>query len=203
VVEQRVLLRQALWWSVASLAWALLVGALSVVQGWVVGSTALVGFGLGSVADGGASATLVWRFQHELSGHPASHELERRATLVVGVLLALISVYLVVRACVALAQHAGPHGSPLAFGLTAASLLVLPILASAKLALSGPVGSRALRADGVLSAAGAALAAATLIALALSSGAGLWWADSAAALLIALVLARESTLTLRTYSRPE
>ncbi len=200
--QQTPLLRKALLWSAASLGWALLVGGMSVFEGLLVGSTALVGFGLGSLADGGASATLIWRFEHELSGHPASHELERRATVVVGGLLAVIAVYLVIRAGVALTQHTGPHGSPLAFGLTATSVLVLPILARAKLALSGPVGSRALRADGVLSAAGAALATATLVALALN-GVGLWWADSAAALLIALVLARESTLTLRTYSRPE
>jgi divalent metal cation (Fe/Co/Zn/Cd) transporter len=34
--------------------------------------------------------------------------------------------------------------------------------------------------------------------LALSTGVGLWWADSVAALLIAVVLARESALTLKT-----
>lgn len=196
-LSQHALLTRALWWSAASLGWALLVGGLSVYEGWIVGSTALVGFGLGSVADGGASATLIWRFRHELSGHPESHELERRAILIVGVLLAVISVYLVVRAGVALSRHSGPHGSPIAFGLTVASLLVLPVLAHAKLKLAGPVGSRALRADGVLSAAGAALAAAAMIGLALSTGVDLWWADSVAALLISVVLARESRLTLK------
>jgi divalent metal cation (Fe/Co/Zn/Cd) transporter len=195
--SQHALLVRAVWWSAASLGWALLVGGLSVAVGFIVGSTALVGFGLGSVADGGASAVLIWRFRHELTGHPESHELEQRAILIVGVLLALISVYLVVRACVALAQHAGPHASTIAFVLTAGSLLVLPVLAYAKLDLAGPVGSRALRADGVLSAAGAALAAATMIGLALSTGVDLWWADSVTALLIAVVLARESKLTLQ------
>jgi len=195
------LLQRALFWSVASLAWALLVGGVAVVDGLIVHSTALVGFGLGSVADGGASATLIWRFRHELTGHPASAELERRATLVVGSLLALIAAYLVIRAVIALAQHAGPDGSAIAYGVTVASLLVLPVLARAKLRLAGPVGSRALRADGVLSAAGAALAIATVIGLVLSTGLGIWWADSAAALVIALVLGRESSLTLSAYSR--
>jgi divalent metal cation (Fe/Co/Zn/Cd) transporter len=194
---QHALLTRALWWSAASLGWALLAGGLSVAVGFIAGSTALVGFGLGSVADGGASGVLIWRFSHELTGHPDSHKLERRAILVVGVLLALISVYLVVRATIALADHAGPHEEPVAFVLTAGSVLVLPVLAYAKIDLAGPVGSRALRADGVLSAAGAALAAATMIGLALSTGVDLWWADSVAALLIAVVLARESGLTLR------
>lgn len=184
--------------SIASLGWAMLVGGLSVAEGLIVNSTALVGFGLGSLGDGGASATLIWRFRHELHGELPSHELERRATLVVGVLLALISVYLVVRAGIALAQHTEPEADPVAFAVTAASVLVLPVLARAKLRLAGPVRSQALRADGVLSAAGAALAAATLMGLALSTGVGLWWADSVAALLIAVVLARESALTLKT-----
>jgi divalent metal cation (Fe/Co/Zn/Cd) transporter len=199
--KQTALLRQALFWSAASLAWALLVGGVSVVDGLIVDSTALVGFGLGSIADGGASATLIWRFRHELTGHPASAELERRAIFVVGSLLALIAAYLAIRAVIALAQHAAPEGSALAFGVTVASLLVLPVLARAKLRLAGPVGSRALRADGVLSAAGAALALATVIGLLLSTGLGLWWADSAAALVIAVVLGRESSLTLSAYSR--
>ena len=199
--KQTALLRQALFWSAASLGWALLVGGVSVVDGLIVDSTALVGFGLGSFADGAASATLIWRFRHELTGHPASVELERRAILVVGSLLAVIAAYLVIRAVIALAQHAAPEGSALAFGVTLSSLLVLPVLARAKLRLAGPVGSRALRADGVLSAAGAALALATVIGLVLSTGLGVWWADSAAALVIAVVLARESSLTLSAYSR--
>ena len=199
--KQTALLRQALFWSAASLAWALLVGGVSVVDGLIVDSTALVGFGLGSFADGGASATLIWRFRHELTGHPASAELERRAILVVGSLLGVIAAYLVIRAIIALAEHTAPEGSALAFGVTLISILVLPVLARAKLRLAGPVGSRALRADGVLSAAGAALALATVIGLVLSTGLGLWWADSAAALVIAVVLGRESSLTLSAYSR--
>jgi divalent metal cation (Fe/Co/Zn/Cd) transporter len=196
--SQHQLLTRALWWSAASLGWAVLVGGLSVAEGLILNSTALVGFGLGSLGDGGASATLIWRFRHELHGERPSHELEQRATLVVGVVLALISIYLVVRAGIALAQHTEPDGATLAFAVTAVSAIVLPVLARAKLRLAGPVGSQALRADGVLSAAGAALAAATLIGLALSTGLDLWWADSAAALVIAIVLARESSLTLRT-----
>ena len=190
-------LRSAVRWSAASLAWALLVGGASVVAGLVAASTALVGFGLNSLLDGGASAVLVWRFSEELRGHPHSHRLEQRAARVVGLLLAFIALYLVVRSCVALGQHHGPSASVLGVILTGASLVVLPVLARAKLRLSKTLGSRALRADAFLSGAGAALAVATLIGLALSTGLDAWWADSAAALLIAVTLARESVLTLR------
>jgi divalent metal cation (Fe/Co/Zn/Cd) transporter len=58
-----------------------------------------------------------------------------------------------------------------------------------------------LRADGVLSAAGAILAAATLAGLALSEGLDWWWADSTAALAIAAVLLREGSLALKSARR--
>jgi divalent metal cation (Fe/Co/Zn/Cd) transporter len=154
-------------------------------------STALVGFGLDSLVDGVASATLVWRFRHERLGIRASDELERRATRVVGAILLLIAFYLAVRALTALAEGSGPEPSAVGIALTAVSILVLPFLARAKLRLAGALGSRALRADGVLSGAGAALAGATLLGLAVNSAFGWSWADSVAALLIGATLARE------------
>jgi divalent metal cation (Fe/Co/Zn/Cd) transporter len=203
-VEQRVHrakssadLGAAVRWSAASLAWAILTGGAAVVAGAIAASTALVGFGLDSLLDGGASAVLVWRFREELHGHPHSHRLEQRAAGVVGVLLALIALYLVVHSVLALAHHTGPSGSVVGLTLTGASLFVLPVLARAKLRLSRRLASRALRADAFLSAAAAALAAAALVGLLLSANLDVWWADSIAALLIALMLSRESYLTIR------
>ena len=190
-------LAAAIRWCAASVAWAALVGAAAIGAGLAADSTALVGFGLNSLVDGGASVTLVWRFRQELRGLQSSHQVETRAARVVGALLALIALYLVVRASIALAEHSGPTASPLGITLSGASIAVLPVLGLNKLRLARSLGSQALRADGVLSAAGAALAAAALAGLALSTGLDLWWADSVAALLIALALVRESVLTLR------
>jgi len=187
----------AILWCSASVAWAAIAGIASLVAGFVSGSTALVGFGLDSTLDGGASATLVWRFRREAHGQRPGDQLERRAARIVGILLLLVAAYLILRAVVALADHSGPSSSPVGLTLTAASVLVLPVLGSRKLRLAGPLGSQALRADGVLSVAGAALAAAALAGLALSTSLDLWWADSVAALLIAVTLAREGMLTLQ------
>jgi divalent metal cation (Fe/Co/Zn/Cd) transporter len=186
----------AIRWSALSVAWAVLVGAASVVAGLAAQSTALVGFGLGSLLDGMASVVLVIRFRHERLGERSPDELERRAGQAVGAALMVIAIYLTTRAVMALADESGPHSSPLGVVLTSASLLVLPVLAMAKLRLAGTLASRALRADGVLSAAGALLAAATLAGLALSSALDWWWADSVAALVIAAVLLREGAFTI-------
>jgi divalent metal cation (Fe/Co/Zn/Cd) transporter len=186
----------AIRWCALSVGWALLVGVTSLAAGVAANSTALVGFGLNSLVDGTASSILVWRFRHERLDVRPSDELERRAAQAIGVILLLIALYLAARAISALAEGSGPEASPLGVALTSASLLVLPFLARAKLRLAGPLESQALRADGVLSAAGAMLAAATLAGLVLNTGLDWWWADSVAALLIAAALLRESGLAL-------
>jgi divalent metal cation (Fe/Co/Zn/Cd) transporter len=191
----------AIRWCALSVGWALLVGATSLAAGVDARSTALIGFGLDSLVDGSASAILVWRFGHERVGTRSSDELERRAAQVIGAILPLIALYLVVRASIALADHSGPESSPLGIALTGASIAVLPFLAHAKLRLARALESQALRADGVLSGAGAALAAATLIGLALSTAVDWWWADSVAALLIAATLAREGLFTVQAALR--
>jgi divalent metal cation (Fe/Co/Zn/Cd) transporter len=71
------------------------------------------------------------------------------------------------------------------------------VLAQAAWALiTGRTRGRALRGDGVLSAAGAVLAAAALAGLALDTALGWWQADPVAASLIALFLFREGWRTL-------
>jgi divalent metal cation (Fe/Co/Zn/Cd) transporter len=79
----------------------------------------------------------------------------------------------------------------------AGSVLVLPVLGYLKLRLAKQLRSRALRGDGVLSAAGAALAAVALAGTAMNESMGWWQADPATAALIALFLAREGGRTLR------
>jgi divalent metal cation (Fe/Co/Zn/Cd) transporter len=187
----------AIRWSALSVAWALLVAFASLAAGFAANSTALVGFGLASLVDGTASSILVRRFRHERLDLRPSDELERRAGKAIGAIMFLIAGYLAVRAIKALADSSGPESSALGVVLTGASILVLPVLATAKLRLAGPLESQALRADGVLSAAGAALAVATLLSLLLNTTLDWWWADSIAALVIAAVLLREGSLTLQ------
>jgi divalent metal cation (Fe/Co/Zn/Cd) transporter len=191
------LIAAAIRWSVGSVAWGLLVGCGSLAAGLSADSTALVGFGLSSLVDGIASCVLVWRFRHEQLGTRAIHEVERRAAYVIGTILMVVALYVTAKATFALFQHSGPGTSSLGIVLTGASFLVLPVLSRAKLRLARPLGSRALRADGVLSGAGAVLAAAVLTGLALDDLFDLWWADSVVAIGIAVALVREGGLSVR------
>ena len=187
-------LRRAVWWCASSVAWAVLAGATALIVGVMVGSVALIGFGGDSIVDGGASAVLVWRFSAERSASSHADIVERRAARLVGAILVLIGVYLAVASLIALANHSQPEQTALGVALTAASIVVLPVLAQAKLRLAAQLTSSALHGDGVLSLAGAALATATLVSLLVDSAFGWWWADAVAALLIAATLLREGSL---------
>jgi divalent metal cation (Fe/Co/Zn/Cd) transporter len=89
--------------------------------------------------------------------------------------------------------HSHPVASASGVTLAALSLVVLPYLGLRKLRVASGLGSAALRGDGTLTLASAALAATTLAALVVNSAFGWWWADPAAALLIAVALALEAT----------
>lgn len=191
------LLLAATRWSALSLVWASLVGVAALVAGLAASSVALVGFGANSILDGSASAVLVWRFRHERLSTAEVNAVERRAATVVGSAMIAIGLYLGVSAISALAGHSEPDRSLVGTILTAASVCVFPVLARAKLHLAVPLGSAALRGDGVLSLAGAVLAAATLISLVLDAAFGWWWADAAAALLISAMLLTEGARTIR------
>ncbi len=75
--------------------------------------------------------------------------------------------------------------------------MVLPCLAIAKYRLSEVVGSRALRADSLLTVSGVALAVIALAGLLAQRGFGWWWADPVAALVIAVFLAWQGGGALR------
>jgi len=192
---------EAIRWCAVSVAWAALVGASAVVAGIAAGAIALVGFGADSITDGLASGVLVWRFRRERSGGHDADLVEYRAAEAVGVILILIGLYVGVSAIAALAGHSAPNRSTVGLALSAASILVLPVLARAKLRLSSSLESRALRGDGILSLAGAVLAGITLASLGLNDALGWWWSDAVAALLIAAFMLREGWATTR-GSRP-
>jgi divalent metal cation (Fe/Co/Zn/Cd) transporter len=73
--------------------------------------------------------------------------------------------------------------------------VVLTPLAYAKRRLGARMASRALQGDGTLSGIGAATSLLALTALALYHTLGWWWADRAAALIVAAIAAIEAWRT--------
>ena len=126
----------AIGWCSLSVVWSAVAGVSSAVVGLVVSSTALLGFGANSILDGAASAVLIWRFAARRSHGADGDAVERRAALVVSVVMIGVALYGGATAISALADHSVPERSLVGIVLTAASTLVLPFLARAKLGLA-------------------------------------------------------------------
>lgn len=184
--------------SALTVVWNTVVGGTAVATAVSTGSLALIGFGINAVVDSSVSVLLVWRFHAEGRGHiERAERAEARAERLAGVAFLVVAVYLTIQSVRALIGSG--HSESSVFGIVeaAAALLVLPFLARAKYSLALKIGSRALRADSLLTASGVALSAVALIALIARDAFGWWWADPAGALAIAAILAWQGSLTLR------
>jgi divalent metal cation (Fe/Co/Zn/Cd) transporter len=183
----------ALRLSYFTIAWNGAVGLAALVVSVIDGSLALAGLALTALLDSSASVVLVWRFRMERHDPVAAEHLERRAQAVVAVTMLVVAAYVGVQSIRALVDGSHPEASAFGVILATASLVVLPWLGRLKLRVASRLASQALRGDGILTAASAALAAVALAALLANSAFGWWWADPVAALLIATALAIEAT----------
>jgi divalent metal cation (Fe/Co/Zn/Cd) transporter len=116
---------------------------------------------------------------------------ERRASRGAGFLLLALGVYIVTDSARLLLTSNRPESSPVGIVVTALSLIVMPLLARAKLAVAASLGSRALRADAHETIVCAWLSATTLLGLGLNAVLGWWWADPVAALAMVPLIVRE------------
>ena len=187
------LVASALRLSYFTIAWNGAVGIAALVVSVIDGSLALAGLALTALLDSSASVVLVWRFRTERHDPVAAERLERRALAWVALTMLVVALYVGVQSIRALRDGSDPDASAFGVILATASLVVLPWLGLLKLRVASRLASRALRGDGMLTAASAALAAVALAALLANSAFGWWWADPAAALLIATALAVEAT----------
>jgi divalent metal cation (Fe/Co/Zn/Cd) transporter len=193
------LLRRALWLVGATLTYNVIEAGIAIWAGTEAGSIALLGFGLDSVIECAASAVLIWRLLVEIRGGDRERveTAERRATRFVGATFLALATYILVESVLTLVS--GDHPSPSLAGivLAALSLVVMPVLAGAKLTTARRLGSPALIAEAKETLACAYLSLTLLIGLALNEAAGLWWADPAAALAMVPWLVREGIEGLR------
>lgn len=177
--------RQLSW---LSLAWMAAEGAIGVVAGVLAGSIALVAFGLDSAIEGFASLVIVWRFT---GSRLHSEQAERRAQKLVAVQFFVLAPYVAFEAVHKLVGSAEPETSLLGIGLTASSLVGMPLLGRAKRRLAVTLDSRATHGEGTQNLLCAYLAGAVLAGLLGNALFGLWWLDPLAALVVAGVAVHE------------
>jgi divalent metal cation (Fe/Co/Zn/Cd) transporter len=180
--------RRARLLSWLSLGWMTLEGGVGVLAGILAGSVALIGFGLSSAVEGLAAVIVIWRFTGSRTHSDSS---ERSAQRAVAVSFWLLAPYVAVEAVHKLVSGEHPETSVLGIGLTASSLVLMPLLGRAKLRLGGRLGSGATAGEGTQNMLCALLAAAVLVGLLGQTLLGAWWLDPLAALFVAGVAVRE------------
>jgi divalent metal cation (Fe/Co/Zn/Cd) transporter len=179
-------LRAGLRVSAVSIVWTVLSSTTAIVLGIGAGSLVLVVFGAAGLLDAAGSVSLMVHFRHALRHEEFSQRHERLALrLVTGGLLA-VGGLTAVESGRRLVEGTHPQAAAGGVMVAGASGLVLGSLSRRKRHIAGNIPSRALLADGWLSATGALLAAVTVAGTGLSATLGWWWADPIAAGAVAL-----------------
>jgi divalent metal cation (Fe/Co/Zn/Cd) transporter len=163
-------------------------GILGIVAGAASGSISLVGWALGSVIEGLASIIVIWRFS---GSRTLSSTAEGRAQKAVAVSFFLLAPYLGVESVRDLVTGHEPTTSVLGIVVTAASLILMPVLGVAKQRLGARLDSAATAGEGVQNLLCAAEAGAVLIALAVNAALGWSWIDPAIGLVLTVVAIHE------------
>lgn len=165
----------------------MLEGGLGVLAGVEANSISVLTWAASSAVEGMASAIVIWRFtgQRTLSEHS-----ERRAQRWVAGSFFLLTPYFLYEAIDRLVHGTRPEATVLAIALTASSVVLMPLLAWAKLSLGRRLDSGATSGEGVQNLLCAAQALAALIAV-IATGAGITVIDPLAALLITGIAAKE------------
>ncbi|GAA4457497.1 cation transporter [Phytohabitans houttuyneae] len=184
--RQRVLARRVRLLVAATIAYNSVEAAVAITAGSLASSTALVGFGLDSVIEVSSAAAVAWQFT------AADHRRrERTALRVIAFSFFALAAYVTVESVRALAGGERAEHSTVGIGLAAVSLAVMPVLSAAQRRAGRELGSASAVADSRQTLLCTYLSAVLLAGLVLNSLFGWWWADPAAALVIAAVAVKE------------
>jgi divalent metal cation (Fe/Co/Zn/Cd) transporter len=169
-------------------AWHLVEFLVAVAAGLAAGSVALIGFGVDSLIETLAAFVILWLFT---GGRGASGSAERRAQRLVAASYFVLVAYIAIEAVRTLAGGDHPGASWVGIGLAALTAPTMPLLARAKRSVGLRLGSSATVSEAAQNMICAYLSVALLAGLLLNALLGWWWADPAAALVIAAVAGRE------------
>jgi divalent metal cation (Fe/Co/Zn/Cd) transporter len=169
-------------------AWHVIEFAVALGAGIAAGSIALIGFGADSLVEVLAGSVIVWLFT---SGRGSSAGAERRAQQLVAASFFALAAYVTVESVRDLASGHRPSASWVGVGLAAVTAPTMPLLARAKRRVGHALGSSATVSEASQNQLCAYLSVALLAGLLLNAVWGVWWADPAAALVIAAVALKE------------
>ena len=179
---------------VFTVGWMLVEAVIAIGAGIAARSVLLTAFGLDSAIELLSGATLLWRLSAEARSSDLERveRVERQATRASAVLLVLLCVYLLTTSIAGLLARLEPRESWAGLGVSAAAVIVMPLLAWRKRVANRTIQSSALRADVAETITCAYMAGATLVGVTLSTIAGWWWAEYVAAVALLFFVGREA-----------
>ena len=178
--------RTALWLGGVTVAWKIVECSISAYASISAHSPAILAFGSDSVVELISAVVVLSQW---FSGRRIP---ERRAARMSGVLLFLLALLVIGETLGSLVLHIHPEESRSGILITAASLVVMPVLAQWKRREAKRIQNDALAADAIQSATCAYLALLALLGLSLNAAFGIAWFDDLAALLAVPLLLKEA-----------
>jgi len=169
-----------------TIAYNVVEAAIALAAGTVASSAALIGFGLDSIVEVLSATAIAWQF-----AAPDPEKREKVALRVIAFSFFGLAVYVVVDAALSLFGLREAEHSPVGIALAAVSLAVMPLLSWFERRTGKELGSASAIADSKQTLICSYLSAALLVGLLLNTVLGWAWADSAAALVIAVFAVRE------------
>lgn len=185
--SRRDTLRRRIRWIVAgTIAYNVVEAIIALAAGSVASSAALIGFGLDSIVEVLSAAAVAWQF-----AAPDPERREKTALRVIAVSFFGLAAYVSVDAVLSLVGMREADHSPVGIVLAAVSLVIMPGLSWIERRTGRELGSASAIADSKQTLICSYLSAALLVGLLLNALLGWAWADSVAALVIAVFAVRE------------
>jgi divalent metal cation (Fe/Co/Zn/Cd) transporter len=163
-----------------TIAYNIAEAAISLLAGKVASSTALIAFGLDSVIEVLSATAVAWQFSRR---HPQRYE---RPTLrVIAIAFFALATWVTIDSVAALVSGSEAAHSPVGIMIAAASVAIMPTVSFLERRAGRELNSATAVADSKQTLVCAYLSVALLVGLVANSTLGWWWADAAAALVIA------------------
>ncbi|WP_392341558.1 cation diffusion facilitator family transporter (plasmid) [Leifsonia sp. P73] len=159
---------------------------VAVWAGTVAGSAALIGFGLDSVIEVLSALAITWQFTRK-----DPERWEKATVRAIGIAFFALAAYVLVDSVLSLTGVQKVDHSPVGIALTALSLIIMPVLAWFEVRTGRELNSKSVQADAKQLILCIYLSGTVFIGLVLNSLFGWWWADSVAALVVAVLAIRE------------
>lgn len=174
-----------------TIAYNLIEGIIAVTAGLAAGLVSLVGFGIDSGIEVAAASVVLHRLYAEVRGGDIDEAKERRALRFIALTFFALAAYVTYEGITRLLGDETPDTSTIGVILTGLSILVMPLLARAKLRTGQALGSRLVIADAAETQLCAWLSVSTFAGLITYTLVGWTWLDAVAGFAIAAFAVQE------------